>query len=153
MKYQKSNEVRGKWVKGSEVASGSSAKLVAETKPVASQFKNKDGSAKIQNVSKIQIDGQNEALNININQASLNALIDAFGEDSVKWQANKLTIETEKVVVGGKRVVAVYLIPEGYEMTEDTNGYVVIVKSGESAEADPNIDSEVGGVGLEDLPF
>jgi hypothetical protein len=49
---------------------------------------------------------------------------------SSRWRNNVLTIETEKVLVGGRRVTAVYLIPEGYERVDDENGYTVIVKKG-----------------------
>jgi len=37
--------------------------------------------------------------------------------------------------VSGKRVTAVYLVPEGYERVEDDNGYVVIVKKGTRGDA------------------
>lgn len=129
-KYIKNQPVSGSWVKGSEVVSGMKCKLVSETVPTPSQFKNKDGSVKVQDVAKIQFADSAEAFNINVNRASLNALIDAFGEESVKWQGKSLTAITEKVVVGGKRVTAVYLVPDGYTMSEDANGYVVIVKEG-----------------------
>lgn len=45
--------------------------------------------------------------------------------------------------MSGKRVTAVYLVPEGYERVEDDNGYVVIVKKGTQAGASeelPEID-------------
>ena len=140
MLYEKSSNVFGKWVKGSEIQSGISGKLVSETEPKPSQFKNKDGSTKMQNVAKIQIEGGSEPLNISINNASINALIDAFGKESGKWQGNNLTIETEKVRVGGKAVVAVYLIPAGYEKRDDSNGYAVIGKIGEEVGELPEVD-------------
>lgn len=45
-----------------------------------------------------------------------------------------LTAETEKIVIGGKRVTAVYLVPEGYELGED-NGYVITRRIG--TDSDP----------------
>ena len=71
-------------------------------------------------------------------------MIDAFGTNSINWQGKHLTVMTEKVVVGGKRVTAAYLIPEGYEMGEDANGYVVISKVGgdENIETAPPEDIE-----------
>lgn len=130
-------------MKGSEVESGTKCVLVSETTPTPSQFKNKDGSTKVQDVAKIKF-GDSEALNINLNRATVNALVDAFGEESAEWQGKALTAQTEKVVVGGKRVTAVYLVPEGFAMSEDANGYVVIGRKGEeiatveSDEIDPN---------------
>src|SRR6267142_1428773 len=95
--YQKRSGIQGKWVKGSEVKSGTKCTLVSETSPQPSQFKNKDGSMKMQDVAKVHFEGSTETLNISINSATLNALIDAFGEDSKKWLKKVLTSETEKV--------------------------------------------------------
>lgn len=151
MKYQKSNSVSGKWIKGSDVISGSRAKLVEETRPIASQFKNKDGSTKMQDVSKIQFE-TGEPLNINVNRASINALIEAYGDDSAKWQGHMLTVETEKMRVGGKAVVVVYLIPDGFKKMDDANGYAVIVRDGTEANDLPEINLEEE-IKPEDLPF
>ena len=148
MQYKKQNNVFGKWIKGTDVISGSKAKLVSEAKPMASQFKDKNGGVKMQDVAKIQFEQGGEPFNISINRASLNALMDAFGEDSVKWQGHELTVVTEKVVVAGKRVTAVYLVPNGYELGEDSNGYVVITKGGEKVESSESPEIEVG-----DAPF
>ena len=139
MKYTKTSGVVGKWVKGSEVVSGSKCRLVSETNPIASQFKNKDGSVKMQDVAKVQFES-GEPMNISLNRATLNALVDSFGEESAKWQGIELTAVTEKVVVGGKRVTAVYLVPQFYEVGEDANGYVVISKVGADPESIPEID-------------
>lgn len=151
MKYQKSNAVSGKWIKGSEVISGSRAKLVAETQPIKSQFKNKDGTDKTQDVSKIQFES-GEALNINVNRASINALIEAYGDDSAKWQGHELTVETEKMRVGGKAVVVVYLIPDGFEKKDDANGYAVITKTGTTPNEFPDIDIDEE-IKAENIPF
>lgn len=128
--YEKSQPLTGKWVKGSEVKSGTKCKLVSEVQPVESQFKKQDGSPKTQDVGKVRFEGAAESLNISLNRATLNALVDAFGKDSKNWVGRELTAETEKVVVSGKRVTAVYLIPDGYELGEDANGYVMIQKVG-----------------------
>jgi hypothetical protein len=37
---------------------------------------------KTQDVTKVQFQGQTEALNVNLNRATINALVDAFAEDS-----------------------------------------------------------------------
>lgn len=129
-KYIKNQPISGSWVKGQDVVNGSKCKLVSETVPTPSQFKNKDGSTKVQDVAKIKFEGASEVLNISLNRPTINALVDAFGEESTVWQGKSLTAHTEKVVVGGKRVTAVYLVPIGYEITEDGGGFVVIMKSG-----------------------
>jgi hypothetical protein len=94
-----------------------------------SQFKNKDGSDKVQDVCKVLFQGDSEPLNVSLNRATINGLVDAFGEESADWQNKTLNVETEKVRVAGKSVTALYLIPEGYVKTDDANGYAVIVKS------------------------
>jgi hypothetical protein len=65
-----------------------------------------------------------------LNRATINGLVDAFGEDSKLWQKQTLKVETEKMRVAGKAVVALYLIPKGYKKIDDTNGYAMIVKEG-----------------------
>lgn len=151
-KYQKASTVVGAWLKGADVVSGTKCKLVSETEPQPSQFTDpKTGQIKMQNVAKIRFEGGSDAFNISLNRATINGLVDAFGEDSVAWQGNALTAQTEKVMVSGKRVTAVYLIPNGYEMKEDDAGYVVINKVGSKVEPVeiPVIQTEDTG----DMPF
>lgn len=155
--YEKTSGVSGNWVKGSEVKSGTKCRLVSETNPTPSQFKDKNGAMKMQDVSKIVFDtNPSEPLNINLNRATINGLIDAFGNESKGWVGKMLTAQTEKVMVSGKRVTAVYLIPDGYEMTEDANGYVVIVKQGtntkEAQEELPVVDFDEEPK-IDEVPF
>src|SRR3990167_4118054 len=113
-KYTKNVSMGGAWAKGSEIQSGTRAKIVSETNPIPSSFLNKDGSAKTQDVCKVRFESLPEALNVSLNRATINALVDAFGEDSIKWQNKVLIVETERVRVAGKAVTALYLIPDGY---------------------------------------
>ncbi len=128
--YQKQKSISGTFVKGSDITSGTKCKLLTAAEPVTSQFKNKDGSPKMQDVAKIKFQGNNEIFNISLNRATLNGLVDAFGTKSEEWIDKVLTAITEKVVVGGKRVTAIYLVPDGYEMKENNEGYVEISKIG-----------------------
>jgi hypothetical protein len=59
-------------------------------------------------------------------------------------RAHTLTVHTEKVAVAGKRVTALYLVPEGFEVGEDNEGYVQIVRSGEALST-PVADVEADG--------
>ncbi len=152
MKFPKQGGVSGKWLKASEIKSGAKCKLVSEAKLVPSQFENKDGTVKNQTVAKIRFQEGEEPMNVSINRASQNALIDAFGEDSKDWQGHLLTALTERVVVAGKRVTALYLIPEGFEMGEDDNGYVVITKIGGEEENLPEVSVEED-IDPKDIPF
>lgn len=156
MKYQKQVSVAGKWVKASEIQSGVRAKLITEATPTPSQFKDEDGEIKMQDVSKIRFENIPEAMNISLNRATMNGLIDAFGDDSKNWINKYLTAHTEKMIVGGRRVTALYLIPEGFEISEDENGYMVI-KRKDSLMADEKKDERVDpneeSIRAEDIPF
>lgn len=160
--YQKSSGVSGAWVKASELTSGVRAKIVSETEPTPSMYTNKDGSIKMQDVCKVLFEGKNEPLNMNLNRATINALVDAFGSDSKSWMNNYLVLETEKMKVAGKSVIALFLVPEGYEKKDDADGYTVITKIGQSnvsqtlkrEEEIPtiNLDDEEE-IRIEDVPF
>ena len=147
MKYTKQEFISGNWVKGSQIQSGLKCKLVSEVKPQESQWQNKDGSPKFQDVAKIKFQGINEEMNISLNRATINGLVDAFGEDSVAWGNKVLPAVTEKARVAGKNVTMIYLLADGYEKVDDANGYAAIVKKGSTAETLPSIEEGA------DLPF
>jgi hypothetical protein len=165
MLYTKNANVSGAWIKGKDVVSGTKAKLISETIPVKSQFKDKNGNDKTQDVAKIKFEGNNDILNISLNRATIDGLIDTFGEDSKNWKDKVLTALTEKVIVGGKRVVALYLIPEGCTLEEDSDGYMHIVNPNKSTlkseqksdlpEVDefPPLEGEEDGIKVDEIPF
>lgn len=149
--YKKSSGVSGSWVKGSEVVSGTKCKLTSETIPSESTY---EGKVIKNNVAKIRFQGDDsESKNVNVNRPTINGLIDAFGEDSKDWIGKYLTAQTEKMLVGGKRVTALYLIPEGYEMKEDEGGYIVITKVGNKVETPNPTDYPDEQINIEDIPF
>jgi hypothetical protein len=154
MRYTKQTTVSGNWVKAAELKSGIRAKLVSETQPMPSSFQDKDCSPKTQDVAKIRFEGMNETYNVSINRATLNALIEAFGEDSKEWINKYLTAQTEKMIVGGKRVTALYLIPEGFELKEDDGGYMVIArKSTETKYSVVETPESIEDINPDDIPF
>jgi len=141
MIYEESSSVSGKWAKASELAMCNSAKIVSEAKPQPSQFKDeKTGEMKKQDVCKVQFQGVGDPLNVSLNRATKNALIQAFGKDSKDWQGHQLSVLTEKGKVSGRNVTYLFLIPEGFEKKEDENGYDVIVREGEEGSELPNIE-------------
>jgi hypothetical protein len=145
--YKKSQSLSGNWLKGADVTSGTKCFLMTEVTPQESNFTDRNGKMKMQDVAKIKFQGQSEAYNISLNRATVNALVDAFGEDSRKWINQVLTAMTEKAIVGGKRVTVVYLLPEGYETHEDDEGYVEVVRSVPEAGEMPD------EVETKDIPF
>lgn len=141
---QKASSGQGAFFKNSEIISGSKCKIVSEATKIEGQFG-------MQLVARLRFQGGDEAKNVNVNSASMNGLIDAFGADTADWQGNILTAITEKMVVSGKRVTALYLVPEGFELGEDAGGYVQIKKK----EIDipvVNVD-EAPPIKDSDLPF
>jgi hypothetical protein len=125
--YKETNFIGGAWAdksllhqKGVE-----RAKIVSETNPETSNFKDEDGKAQMQDVCKVMFEGEKEALKVSLNRATINALVRAFGEDSASWQGHTLKVEIEKLP--GKKY-PLYLIPEGFKRMEDDKGYSVIVK-------------------------
>lgn len=152
MKYQ-IVKATGSWLDKSKVVSGSRCKLVTETVPSEGLF---EGKTIKNNVSKIRFEGeQGESKNVNVNTPSINALIEAYGEDSKDWVGKILTAQTEKMVVAGKRVIAIYLIPEGFELKEDFNGYIVISRIGDKSvdKTEKASDYPAEEVNVDDIPF
>jgi hypothetical protein len=124
MQFTKSSGVSGEWVDKTAIATGLKAKLVNECIPVTRDY---DGKPQTQNIAKVRFQGETgEAKNLAVNRPTINALIEAYGEDSKEWIGKTLTAHTEKVIVGGKRGTALYLVPEGFSLGEDDGGYVVI---------------------------
>jgi len=155
-KYQETTVTVGAWAKASDIKSGTKAKLISEVKPQPSSFQDKNGNAKTQDVAKVKFEGMPEAVNVSLNKATINGLVRAFGDDSVNWMNKILTAETEKMRVSGKAVVALYLIPEGFDRIDDENGYAVIVKDGQSVKTpDQQLDelAKEEEINPEDIPF
>lgn len=152
MKYQKQVSVIGSWAKASELTA-KRAKIVSETNPMPSSFTNKDGTPKTQDVCKVKFEGVEEPMNVSLNRATINALVDAFGEDSKDWMNHVLTVATEKVRVAGKAVTALYLVPEGYVKTDDENGYAVIEKLSEAGQAADKLMNGTPDIDDSDIPF
>lgn len=147
MFYKKNSFIGGAWAKKSELYDKGikRAKIVSETNPEPSSFKDDKGEVQEQDVCKVQFEGMSESSKVSLNRATINGLVDAFGEDSTKWQGNYLSVEIDKLP--GKKF-PLYLIPEGYERTEDENGYSVIVKIGEKP-----IQPDPEDIEVKDIPF
>lgn len=158
--YQVQEFVSGKWAKANELGGVKRAYITNEVKPTQSKFTNEDGTPKMQDVGRIKFDGLDEPLNVNLNRATIGGLVKAFGKDSKNWINQVLSVETEDMRVAGKKVTALYLIPEGFAKVDDENGYAAIVrKVGEGEQPAPdddiptiNLDDEKE-IKLEDVPF
>lgn len=143
-KFSKSEGGGGEWIDKKTLSNGDFAKLVTEALPMTKDYQ---GKSVTQIVAKIRIKGDaGESKNFAINPATKNALIDAFGEDSKSWCGKVLTVYVEESRFAGKKGIAAYLIPEGYDHWDDENGYLVIGKKDESAAPKEEISPD-------DIPF
>lgn len=149
MKYQAQSTISGGWVDKSTLRNGQKAKIVSEAQPIPSSFVDQKGNPTMQDVAKVQFEGAKESVNCNLNKPTVNALIQAFGDDSKDWMGHYLTVEVEKVRVAGKAVTALYLIPEGFHKTDDDAGYAVVVRK----DADIPIVETEPTINEGDLPF
>lgn len=145
----KSSGVGGKWLDKKTLKMGDQAKIKTEAIEQVSQQ-----SGKPQLVAKLQIKGQAEAANFAINTPSKNALIDAFGTDTLNWIDKLLTLYVMPALISGKMGMAVYLVPEGFEVKADSEGYMKVVKIGKPMEAEPTSnDYSQEEVDPNDIPF
>ena len=140
MRYTKSSSTQGAWLDKKTVMSGSKGKLVSETVPIEKSY---EGEIRKQDIAKIRIEGDTEAKNVSINKPTINGLIEAYGEESKDWINKPLTIHIEKTMISGKRLPVLYLIPNGFDLTEDDNGYLVITRKGIQSDDIPVIEDEV----------
>ena len=136
----------GKFVDKKSLKNGDLVKITSEAIWVEGQFGK-------QLVAKVRIKGQTEDVNMVIGSPTRNALISAFGDDSVGWVGKVLTVAVESGIFAGKRGIMLNLIPEGYVLSEDAAGYIVIApkvkppesvaraRSKEEVEEDIDIDS------------
>lgn len=149
MKVTKSSGVGGSWVDKKTLRNGDLIKIITEATELPSQ----QGGTQL--VAKVRIKGSPDgAQNLAINSPTKNALIEAFGDDTADWVDKVLTVHVEKTIIAGKRGIALYLVPEGFEVTEDENNYVVIAPAGSREPVSGRAtDAEESEINPDDIPF
>ena|SRR3990167_544643 len=148
MKVTKSSGVQGKWLNKKVVKTGDIAKIKTEATEEPSPL----GGTQL--VARLHVKDQAEPANIAINKPSKNALIDAFGDDTANWIDKLLTLHVETAIISGKRGVAMYLVPEGFEVKEDSGGYLVVTRKGETNLERPRVlGNPEDEVNSDDIPF
>ena len=151
MEYSKQVST-GSWAKAADIKSGTRVRLTTACEPSESTY---EGKVMKQDTAKARFEGDTEDKNVRINRPSLNGLIDAFGARSEDWIGKVLTAHTEKMVVGGKRVTAMYFVPEGYEVSEDNGGYLIVGRIGgaDKSEASQDEGRQVDEIDVSQIPF
>lgn len=101
-----------------------------------------------------QIMTRNGEKNATFNQSSINALIDAYGDDSEEWVGKEVKVLTKKDVVANKKVIIAYLVPTNYILNEWGE-----LEKEESAPVTTNLDGSAKPeypeeeITEEDIPF
>ncbi len=127
--YKKASTVFGPWLDKKLLKDGSKCTILNEVVSSPSKFLNpKTNEPQSQDVAKLKIEGLEGEHNMALNKPTLDALITAFGEDSINWQGHPLIIATEKTRAAGKIGTSVYLIPEGFTKIDNASGFAEIVK-------------------------
>lgn len=131
MKYQKKVSVGVFAKKGVDINDKDIITIANEGKKVEGQFGSQDVFfVKLKN---------GEEKNINVNQTSLNGLIDAFGEDSMQWIGKQVKVWLITQNVAGKFVKVLYISHPNAELTQD--GFVMPDKAS-SMEVNTEEDTE-----------
>ncbi len=134
MIFKKSSNIAGKWLPKSLLKNGMTCVILNEAvQQESNKFKDTKGNPQIQSVVKVKVEGIEGEYNVNLGKMTINALVEAFGEDSVKWQGETLTIDVKEVEDNqGAIAYKLYLIPEGfvkiYEKGNDGKMYAKIIK-------------------------
>lgn len=115
MKYLKKVSV-GAWLKKGE-----------DFKPddileIGNEGKQVEGNFGTQDIFLVKT-GEGKEGNVNFNQTTLNGLVDAYGEDSVKWIGKPVKCHKVKQNVAGKFMDVWYFSHPDAELTED--GFVL----------------------------
>lgn len=133
MQFKKKVSVGQFAKKGVDIVDGDRITIANEGKTVEGQFGQQD-------VFLVKLKSGEEK-NINVNQTSINGLIDAFGEDSIQWIGKEVKVWLINQNVAGKFVKVLYISHPEAELTE--NGFVVA----------SNIIHPDGDIDPSDIPF
>jgi ABC-type taurine transport system substrate-binding protein len=82
------------------------------------------------------------------NQATINVLIEEFGDESESWVGRDVKVILKKDVIAGKKVIIPYLVVDGWSLDE----YGELVKEGETKKED-TIEYPEDKIDPDDIPF
>lgn len=123
---------------------------------IASEGKQIEGQYGMQDVFLIKTSKGVEG-NANFNQTTINNLIDAFGEDSVKWIGKKVRVWGILSNVQGKMRKVYYFLHPDTELNEETGQFLVKQKnkkkdkSGETEEDIPIIEEGEDEINIDEI--
>lgn len=65
-----------------------------------------------------QIETRNGVKKAPFNQSSINALVDAFGDESENWVGKEVKVLITKTVIGGKKVMPAYFVTDEWYLDD-----------------------------------
>ena len=98
-----------------------------------------------------KVNTRNGERNLSINQTSVNALIDAFGDETEGWVGKRVTANLIKALVSGTMRNVVYLVPTGWILNDQ--GKVVKDTGDSSSEKEGVVQLDEQEVDPKDIPF
>ena len=104
---------------------------------IANEGKQVEGQFGLQNLFLVKLTNGEEK-NISVNQTSLNGLVDAFSEDSIKWIGQQVKVWLIKQNVAGKFVDVLYISHPNYDLGD--NGFF---PKGKTPEGKTSEDAEL----------
>lgn len=143
MKVQKKVSAQGEFAKpGEDIKDGDSITILDGGTETTGKFGD-------QIVYKVKT--RNGDKNLGINQTSVNAFIDAFGDETDNWVGKVVGANLIKALVSGTMRNVVYLVPKGWILNEQGK---VVKDTGDIADAgEKTIQLEEGEVDPKDIPF
>lgn len=133
MKYQKKVSAGPFAKKGVDINNNDIITIANEGKKVEGQFGEQD-------VFLVKLK-TGEEKNIKLNQTSINAMVDAYGEDSIHWIGKHAKVWIIKAMVAGRFQDVMYVSHPDAVLTD--NGFVMkgIAPAAEGIEVEEEIDS------------
>lgn len=121
---------------------------------IANEGKKDEGKYGTQDVFLIKTTEGKEG-NVSFNQTTINNLIDAYGEDSLKWIGEKVKVWGILQNVQGKMVKVYYFLHPQTELNEESGTFVLPFQQTAKVtpEEIPIIEEEEGGIKTEEIPF
>lgn len=134
-----------------DINTGDIVKILSDAKKQPSRFDaSKDSIA-------IKIQTKNGARYINLNQQSINILINEFKTNDAKdWIGKEAKILLNPTIIGGKKVIVAYLVSQSYTLDEwgaPVNQVEGVDSKVEEEIPTINLDEEIPVVNLSEVPF
>ena len=125
---------------------------------IANEGKKQEGQFGMQDIFLVKLSDGREG-NVNFNQTSINAIIDAYGPDSIKWIGKTVKVWAILSNVKGK-MIKVYYFSHPDATLSDDGAFILSIQGGEKTDEVKEVDKgeipiieQDEEVAVEDIPF